>query len=174
MRARKLLVLCALVAVAAAACGSDDNNDASSPEVRSTTTTTNPLDRAAVDALVDRIAGPYKPVLHAESGDVPGRQLAQSAKDLEAIAIELKDPAKRPRGVPPAVIDNLVGALGGIVGPTTEMSRSVSSCTGASNPRCADLYLRANQAQTTLNNAILALADLGTRPRDVVQNLLFN
>jgi hypothetical protein len=165
------LVLVALVLLLG---GCSKSTSTSSPKAApSTTTTTDPVDRVAVDALIDQIAPAFKPVLKAESGEVPARELTASAQQMAAIADGLKDPAKRPRGVPPKVLDDLAAALTQTSAAAGDIAPSAQACAGASNPRCADLYLKLNQGQTALINAFQVLAQSGTRPPDAVQNLLY-
>jgi hypothetical protein len=166
------LVLVALVLLLGA-CAKNDSSTGTPKAVSTTTTTSDPVDRAAVDGLIDQIAPAFKPVLKAESGDVPARDLTASSQQMAAIADGLKDPAKRPRGVPPKVLDDLGAALAQTSGAAANIAPSAQGCAGASNPRCADLYLALNQGQTALINAIQALAPFGTRPPDAVQSLLY-
>jgi hypothetical protein len=167
------LVLAALMVMLV---GCAKNATTTTPKVpASTTTTADPVDRPAVDMLIDQIAPNFKAVLRGESGDVAAKQLSDAAAQLTAIADGLKDPAKRPRGVPPKILDDLGGALA-IAGPAAaDLARSLSACpAGISTPRCTDLYQKVNQGQTALINAIQGLAPWGTRPADAVQGLLYN
>ena len=99
---------------------------------------------------------------------------AQEARMVGRVAVEYsKDPAKRPRGVPPKVLDDLGAALAQTSAAAADIAPTAQGCAGASNPRCADLYLKLNQGQTALINAYQALAQYGTRTPDAVQNLLY-
>ena len=109
MRTPRLVVVALLVLLGG--CSKSGTSTGTSKAPAATTTTTDPVDRVAVDALIDQVAPAFKPVLKAESGDVPARELTASAQQMAAIADGLKDPAKRPRGVPPKVLDDLGAAL---------------------------------------------------------------
>lgn len=174
MRARAILAVCALV-VAGACTAKTTDPPAGTPTARTTTTTTtDPVDRAAVDRLIDRIAPAFKPVLKAESGEVGPKDLNQSATDLASLADELKDPTKRPAAVPGNTVDDLVAALATTGTATTQLARNLGSCpAGISTPRCTELYQALNQGQTALSTALLGFAGFGTRPPDAVQNLLY-
>ena len=171
MRTPRLVVVALLVLLGG--CSKSGTSTSTSKAPAATTTTTDPVDRVAVDALIDQIAPAFKPVLKAESGEVPARELTASAQQMAAIADGLKDPAKRPRGVPPKVLDDLGAALAQTSAAAADIAPTAQGCAGASNPRCADLYLKLNQGQTALINAYQALAQFGTRSPDAVQSLLY-
>ena len=155
------------------ACKSDDATTTSTPDgPKATTTTADRVDRAAVDGLIDRIGAATKVVLKAESGDVSGRQLSDAAAQLIGITDEQKDPAKRPAGVPPQQMDDLVASLGATGTAAANLARAACP-PGISTPRCTDLYLALNQAQTSLINAVQALDQYDTRAPGDVQNILY-
>ena len=154
-------------------CAKSGTSTSTSKAPGTTTTTADPVDRAAVDALIDQIAPAFKPVLKAESGEVPARDLTASSQQMAAIADGLKDPAKRPRGVPPKVLDDVGAALAQTSAAAAAIAPTAQACAGASNPQCANLYLKLNQGQTALINAYQALAQYGTRTPDAVQSLLY-
>jgi uncharacterized protein YukE len=170
MRTPRVVLVALLLLLGGCAKSTSTSSTKAAP---TTTTTTDPVDRVAVDVLIDQVAPAFKPVLKAESGEVPARELTASAQQMAAIADGLKDPAKRPRGVPPKVLDDLGTALAQTSAAAAEIAPTAQGCAGASNPRCADLYLKLNQGQTALINAYQALAQFGTRTPDAVQSLLY-
>lgn len=171
MRIPRLLLVALLLLLGG--CAKDNTSTSASKTPASTTTTTDPVDRAGVDALIDQIAPAFKSVLKAESGEVPAAELKASAQQMAAIADGLKDPAKRPRGVPAKPLDDIAAALAQTSAAADEIAPNAQGCAGASNPRCADLYLKLNQGQTALINTLQALAPFGTRTPDQVQSLLY-
>jgi hypothetical protein len=172
MRTPRLLVAAVLVLLAGVAC-SNSSKTATTPSA--TTTTTDPVDRAAVDALIDQIAPAFKPLLNEESGDVAAKDISANAATLGGIADGLKDPTKRPRGVPDKVLDDLGTALGNMSTAAASFAKGLPSCPpGISTPRCTDLYLGVNQGQTALNASLQALQPYGTRSQEQVQALLYS
>jgi hypothetical protein len=171
MRFLRLGLVALLVLLAA--CKSDDTTTSTTPDAPKVTTTTGPaVDRAAVDGLIDRIGAETKIVLKAESGDISGRQLSDAAAQLIALTDEQKDPAKRPAGVPAKQMDDLVASLGATGTAAANLARAACPA-GISTPRCTDLYLALNQAQTSLINAVQALNDYDSRAPGDVQNILY-
>jgi hypothetical protein len=174
MRGMRLLRLgLAALLMLLVACKSDSPTTTTPKAPAGTTTTSDPVDRAAVDALIDQIAAPTKLVLKAESGEVAGRQLSDAAAQLTAISEGLKDPAKRPAGVAPKVLDDLGAALASTGAAAADLARAACPA-GISTPRCTDVYLKLNQGQTALVSTLDALAPSGTRSREAVQSLLYS
>ena len=62
-----------------------------------------------------------------------------------------------------------------MAGSISDLARNLGSCpAGISQPRCSDLYLKVNNGQTSLNTALLAFSQYGTRKPDAVQALLYS